>query len=74
MEQHLVVAIAASKLPRSLEELKKLADHAAICGLGIDTYHYLKSLAERGNRFLMDTEPFFKEDQAEQNLVVVLPP
>ena len=41
-------------------------------GFYIDTDRQLKSLTEGGNRFLMDSQPLFKEDQTEQNLVIVL--
>src|SRR5207248_1473044 len=72
MKQDFIVAILASKLPGSFKKLKKLADYIAICGFYIDTDRQLKSLTEGGNRFLMDSQPLFKEDQTEQNLVIVL--
>lgn len=73
-EHNIVLPIPAVKLPRRLEQLEKFADNILLRGIGNDTYHGEAMLCERSHRLRVHPQPFLKNDQAKQNLVIVAAP
>src|SRR5579875_248530 len=71
VEKHLVLPTLTVQFPRRLEQFKKFADNLVIRCISDYAYH-AGPLAPCSYRSLLGAEPLFKEDQAEEDLVIIL--
>jgi len=73
-EQDIVPSIPLVKLPWSFEELKEFPHDFLFRGICKDTNHYQEPSAQGGYRFLMGPKPFFEDDKAKEDFMIVVPP
>jgi hypothetical protein len=73
-EQHVVALIPAVKLPRSFEQLEKFTYDIVVIDICDYADHPKRSSVQYSDGLLLPPKPFPKNDQAKQDLVIVLLP